>query len=61
MVTIEFEYKLEDYVYIRDVGVEALVTGYFVGSNGVQYLVDYFDKNDRKLSTYLYPFQLTKR
>ena len=58
MVTVEFEHEIHDEVVISDTGGHGVVTAYFVGSMGVQYMVDYFDAGDRKLTTYFHPFQL---
>ena len=65
MVNIEFEYEIHEEIVIlgiHDEGypITGIVVGYFVGSQGLQYLVDYFDKNARKMSTYFHPFQIAR-
>jgi len=58
MIKISFEHAIHDRVILRELGIYGTVTAYFVGSQGIQYMVDYFNSDNAKLTTYFHPFQL---
>jgi len=58
MITVEFEYEIQSKILIKETMIEGTVVAYFVGSLGVQYMVDYFNRNGTKFTTYLHPAQI---
>lgn len=57
---VKFDYDINEKVFISEIGKQGLVTAYFVGLQGTQYMVDWFDDKARKITAYLYPAQLMK-